>query len=613
MMCLAPVSPNIFRKNLTPSFPFQVFRITTFKFRNPEHMPKKLNQLEATAICGNDISSSCLYVSALAIFYTGQYAWISLLMVAGVLFLFRRIYGEVVGALPLNGGAYNALLNTTKKSTASIAAALTVLSYMATSVLSASEAVKYAHSVWDAVPVFPATVGLLLLFMGLVILGIGESSKVAVFIFLFHLFSLTLLCGFCIFTFFGTGFDTLMANFKMPVEGSISTALFFGFSAAMLGISGFESSANYVEVQKPGVFPKTLRNMWIVVSIFNPLIAFLALGLLPQEMVNENQDALLSFLGEASGGHWLSFLVGIDAALVLSGAVLTSFVGVGGLMERMALDRVLPSFLLIRNKKKSPYLIFILFFGLCASVLIVTHGDLPALAGVYTIAFLSVMVLFAIGNLLLKVNRKHLPRPERATYLAVLVAIIAVAAALLGNILLNPEFLFTFFEYLIPTLLVVFFMLYHHYILKFALRFIDYIAPDNSAFFRKWNSVTKKKLAELTGKQFVFFTNNDNVETLNKVMLYIKKNEPTKKLKIVAVLDKGVKVANNLKEDIKVLDRMYPDIKIQFVEEPGTFGPEKIKELSKRWDIPINFMFIGAPGENFPYKVQQLGEVRVII
>ncbi|MEH6764019.1 MAG: APC family permease [Aequorivita antarctica] len=576
-------------------------------------MPKKLNQLEATAICGNDISSSCLYVSALAIFYAGQYAWISLLMVAGVLFLFRKIYGEVVGALPLNGGAYNALLNTTKKSTASVAAALTVLSYMATAVLSASEAVKYAYSIWDVIPVFPVTIGLLLLFMGLVILGIGESSKVAVFIFLFHLFSLTLLCGFCLYFLFSNGFDTLIANFKMPVGGSITMALFFGFSAAMLGISGFESSANYVEEQQPGVFPKTLRNMWIVVSIFNPLIAFLALGLLPQEVVNNNQDALLSFLGETSGGHWLSFLVGIDAALVLSGAVLTSYVGVGGLMERMALDRVLPSFLLIRNKNKSPYLIFILFFALCTSILLVTHGDLPSLAGVYTIAFLSVMVLFGVGNLLLKINRKHLPRPERASYLSVFIAIASVIAALLGNIFLNPAFLATFFEYLVPTLFVVFFMLYHHYILKAALLFIDYIAPANSKFFKNWKRITKNRLQELTGKQFVFFTNNDNVETINKVMLYIKNNEPTKRLKIVAVLDEGMLVANNLKKDVEVLDRAYPDIKIQFVEESGVFGPEKINELSKRWHIPVNFMFIGAPGEQFPYRVQQLGEVRVII
>jgi hypothetical protein len=66
-------------------------------------MGKKLKEFPATAICGNDISSSCLYVSALAIAYAGQYAWISLLIVAVVLFLFRKIYGEVAGALPLNG------------------------------------------------------------------------------------------------------------------------------------------------------------------------------------------------------------------------------------------------------------------------------------------------------------------------------------------------------------------------------------------------------------------------------------------------------------------------------------------------------------------------------
>jgi len=87
----------------------------------------KLSELPATAICGNDITSSCLYVSALSIIYAGQYAWVALLMVAFVLFLFRKIYGEVVGALPLNGGAYNALLNTTSKSMASLAASTSAL------------------------------------------------------------------------------------------------------------------------------------------------------------------------------------------------------------------------------------------------------------------------------------------------------------------------------------------------------------------------------------------------------------------------------------------------------------------------------------------------------
>lgn len=576
-------------------------------------MPKKLNQLEATAICGNDISSSCLYVSALAIVYAGQYAWISLLMVAGVLFLFRKIYGEVVGALPLNGGAYNALLNTTKKSTAAFAAALTVLSYMATAVISATEAVHYAHSIWEIIPIIPVTAGILFLFMGLVILGIGESSIVAIAIFLFHLTSLTLLSGFCIYFFFSNGFDILIENFKMPVGGSIGMALFFGFSAAMLGISGFESSANYVEEQKKGVFPKTLRNMWIVVSVFNPLLAFLALSIVPIETVNENQEALLAFLGNVSGGNWLSILVSIDAALVLSGAVLTSYVGVGGLMERMALDRILPSILLKKNNRNSSYLIFILFFVLTVSVLFVTSGDLAKLAGVYTIAFLIVMALFGIGNILLKVNRKRLPRPERSTWFGLFIAIAAVLSAIIGNIILNPPYLIIFIEYLIPTLFVVYFMLFHHYILRAALTILKKVLPEESGIFRSLNKMTKYKLAEISGKEFVFFTAGDNVETLNKVMIYIGKNEPTRKIKIVMVLEEDEKLPENLERDLKVLDRAYPEIHIEFIAEKGTFGPEKIEELSRRWNIPTNFMFIGAPSNHFPYSVQQLGEVRLII
>ena len=65
----------------------------------------------------------------------------------------------------------------------------------------------------------------------------------------------------------------------------------------MLGVSGFESSANYVEAQKPGVFRLTLRNMWLAVIIFNPLIALLALGLLPMPELVGAKDDLVSRMG----------------------------------------------------------------------------------------------------------------------------------------------------------------------------------------------------------------------------------------------------------------------------------------------------------------------------
>jgi amino acid transporter len=98
------------------------------------------------------------------------------------LFLYRSIYAEVVGALPLNGGAYNALLNTTSKYRASsIAACLTILSYMATAVISASEAMHYVHTVWVALPVMSATIGLLAVFMVLTIIGIEFVAYLGTF------------------------------------------------------------------------------------------------------------------------------------------------------------------------------------------------------------------------------------------------------------------------------------------------------------------------------------------------------------------------------------------------------------------------------------------------
>ena len=390
--------------------------------------------------------------------------------------------------------------------------------------------------------------------MGLSILGIGESSKVAVVIFIFHLVSLVLLSFFCGLYLFSNGFEVFSVNFHLPPkEGGVVTAQFFGFAAAMLGISGFESSANFVEEQQKGVFRKTLKNMWIVVTVFNPLMAFLALAIIPMGMVEQNQEALLSYMGVVSGGRWLSVLISVDAALVLSGAVLTSFIGVSGLIERITLDRVLPPFLLKKNKRGSPYRIAMAFFLLCVSILLITKGKLSALAGVYTIAFLSVMVLFGLGNVLLKIKRKNLPRPERSSWISLFVAIMAVIVAIIGNAILNPAYLGGFLEYFIPASLVVMFMLNRIAILKALLNLIKYLFKPVQNKVSKTNRSILRAISRINAQEFVFFTKGDDVETLNKVMLYIKKNENTRNLKIVAVFEKGEKPVPQLVSDIDVL------------------------------------------------------------
>jgi amino acid transporter len=574
---------------------------------------KKLGALQSTAICGNDITSSCLYVSALSIIYAGKWAVIALLMVAGVLYLYRNIYAEVVGALPLNGGAYNALLNTTSKRFASVAACLTILSYMATAVISASEAMHYVHTMIPSLDVILATIGLLAAFMTLNLMGIRESAAVATVIFIVHISSLVLLLVVGISYLTQNGLGTILANLDQTGPHSMSKALFFGFAAAMLGISGFESSANFVEEQDDGVFPKTLNYMWLAVSFFNPVIAILILAIIPISEVAAHQEALLSYIGLNAGGTWLSTLISVDAAIVLSGAVLTSYVGITGLIQRMTLDRCLPQLLLKLNRRKTPHFIVISFFILCVSVLLITKGELSALAGVYTISFLSVMTLFALGNLLLKVRRAGLPRPTIASWPLVVIAFTAVIIAITGNIVLNPSYFFVFLEYFIPSVIFVMCMLGRIAIFEACLFVIRSINEKVSETSNRISTRIFSWIDDINSQQMVFFTKGDDIANLNRVMMYVQDNEHTSRIKIVTVLKDGENAPAKLKTELEFLDRAYPEIDIEFVTLKGEFGPTLIEKLSKDWSIPSNFMFIGSPADRFPFRIAELRGVRLII
>ena len=577
------------------------------------HNKGSLKEFAATAICGNDITSSCLYVSALSVIYAGKWAWVSLLMVSVVLYFYRGIYSEVVGALPLNGGAYNALLNTTSKSTASMAACLTLLSYMATAVISANEAMHYLHTLWEGLPVIPATIVLLAVFMLLTISGLGESAKVAMGIFSLHITMLVLLIVFGIIHLLQNGPQILLNNWHTPQEGSIMIALFFGFSTAMLGISGFESSANFVEEQADGVFPKTLRNMWLAVTAFNPIIAFLALGLLPITQIRAEKEALLSYMGHIAGGDWLGVAIAIDATLVLSGAVLTAFVGVTGLINRMVLDRCLPQFLLKVNSSGAHYRIIICFFILNISVLLVTQGRLTELAGVYTLSFLSVMILFGMGNLLLKVKRSGIRRTVTAPWLSVILGIVAVGIALLGNIVMNPVYVGLFMEYFIPTVIVVLMMLHRIAILTACLYILRAISLKLTIMTEGITQYIQNQITMINSQEIVFFTRGADLSNLNLAMIYVRQNEHTNRVKIVTVVRDPSEVASSVATDVEFLDRAYPEIHIEFVIHQGTFGPDVVKELSKKWSIPPNFMFIGSPQSDFAFSLAELGGVRLIV
>ncbi len=141
-----------------------------------------------------------------------------------------------------------------------------------------------------------------------------------------------------------------------------------------------------------------------------------------------------------TGGLALQALISFDAFLVLAGSVLTSFVGVVGLIRRLAMDGCLPSVLLAENKfRKTNHWIILLFFGICTSILVILKGEVAKLSDVYTIAFLCVMSLFAIGNMMLKYKRNHLKREVVASWSTCFAALFLTVAGLVGTIVREPQ------------------------------------------------------------------------------------------------------------------------------------------------------------------------------
>ncbi|CEL98924.1 unnamed protein product [Vitrella brassicaformis CCMP3155] len=505
-----------------------------------------LGELEATAICGNDITSSCFYATGELIKESGMLAPICSLFAALTLLLFRFIYGEVVMALPLNGGVYNCLLNSSQKSTASVAACLTILSYIATGVVSAVSAVNYLVGALaspggnalgivldESFNVVPIAIAILAVFAILQLIGLKESSFVAVLLFIAHLTVLAVLTTWAISFLVAHGpqpiWNTIKHNFAVhmkliraryfvdeallkleneeeglgggtpgqlgAVEGPLGTwgmwsrALAAGFSAAMLGTSGFETSANFVEDQKAGVFPLTLRNMWALVSVINPVLSTLTIIIMPLDHLLVSSVAMppmplggpgggeragevavtlrllaestrsdtphkkaytyaVAMLADRLGGPWLRLVIAFDAMLVLSGSVLTSYVGVTGLIDRMACDGCLPEwFLEVNPWRGTAHWSILFFFAVCSSMCLVCNGEIDSLAAIYSIAFLLVMCLFAGAGLYLKISRPNLQRPQRYSAWVFVWGFILVAIAFVAVQLEHPRELSLFFFY----------------------------------------------------------------------------------------------------------------------------------------------------------------------
>ena len=284
-------------------------------------------------------------------------------------------------------------------------------------------------------------------------------------------------------------------------------------------------------------------------------------------------------------------------------------------MNVWALDRCMPQFFLSRNKLRgTPHWIILGFFAVCSSMYLLLNGAISTLAGVYTISFLCVMALFAVGNIALKYKRAKLPRDPklRASWGAVIIALLFVITGLVGNISLSPLTLKYFTLYFFGTGIFCIAMFQRRRLLKLLMFASKEFMRRTGYHNARMETFIKHHVKTINSQSIIFFAKTDEPHILAKACLYVRQNEQTDWLRIVHFYENEASIPKNLVRYTKFVDKCWPKIKIDLLLVEGQFNPESVKQLAEHLGIPPNYMFIACPGLTFEHRFSDLGGVRLI-
>ena len=382
-----------------------------------ENKKQELNWLLSAGIVGADIGTSVFYSTGILFPIVGYLAPVFILISCLAMWIFKRTYEEGLSMSPYNGGAYSMILRTLGRRASVAAGALTFVSYLATAAVSSLSGSYYLSSLF-----FPeaslATIVFIsfipIIFFGLLnIKGIKEPAKLVTGVAIFH-FIFLFIIGIWGLIYLGLNWESVDSqkffNFFSGEKQITLPLIAYGFAAAFLGITGFESAAQIVEsMKKPQM--KTLHKLYqvviLAVSFTAPLISFCCLAILTPEEAIENKNALLSELTFKLGGSSLKTIMVMNAAFTLFAATNTALVGFIGLATTMAKHGNLPQVFLQRLSHKYPHLegypfISIPFIIIVMGMSSLIAGEVKIAAEVYGIAFLGVMVSFALGCILMR-------------------------------------------------------------------------------------------------------------------------------------------------------------------------------------------------------------------
>jgi hypothetical protein len=364
--------------------------------------------------------------------------------------------------------------------------------------------------------------------------------------------------------------------------------------------------------------------MWLCSSVYNIAFSFLALGVVPMDNIMSNKEVLLAHMGRITAGHWLEVMVSVDAFIVLAGAVLTSYVGIVGLVQRLAIDRVLPSILTRKNQwRGTTHVIILAYFIAASSLVIAMNGEIDGLSGVFAFAFLGVLGSFAFGCVLLKLHREQMPRETVTSWVNCIFCLVMLVLCVLANAISDPNSLYYFLLYFVAIGAISCVMLERVWVLKGILeltkRFIQWrrgFGTYHSASSTGPESIIgtigiAKAIERIKRTPSIFFCKSPNLPKINEAIAYVLKNEQTYCLRLVHVCEKNATIPPEFSDIVCLFDHIYPMIKIDFVSITGTFDATMIHWIVEHLKVPTNMMFMRQPATPAMHAVAGAG-VRVI-
>ncbi|KAJ7838865.1 amino acid permease-domain-containing protein [Mycena olivaceomarginata] len=587
----------------------------------PHHM-RLLGQFTATALAGNDVLGGVFYTLPAVLGVSGVYSPIALFASTLTPFLWRPMMEELGSALPISGAPYSYLISVTRKSIALVGAALLLLDFTASSVVSAATAASYlAGELTLPFPTFVAAAVIVGIFTLVSLSGITESARLAFVVLSFHGATMAALGISAVVYWAKIGNVQLRQNWEQGHASSgadVARQLFYGFCLGMLGLTGIECTPSYIGRIKPGHHPLVLRNLHLPAIGLNTLLIILVLATVPLTTLLGAAD-VLSALAVVSAGKWMRRWVVADAIVVLCGGVLIGKCRPSLSVTRdyaqegmkLAHDRVVPRvFLNALRLTDAPYVSVLAFMACNVMMYGCAGGSLAIVSQMFSLVWLTVMAIFPIALLMLRFNRGRLPRNTR-TPLSVIIASLAVTAAVFaGNVAIDPTTVGYFIAYLIGVVSVFGITQRQGFILKMMYWTYDQDPSLHRLSITKtWGKSLVERMGRLKQQPICILVNTDEINHLLHMILYVRDNEETSCIKIVHFCGDGEhgSILSELEANAKILDEAFPEITIDLIIVEDFFIPENVASLARRLRIPTSLMFMGCPGEQAGYPVAQYG------